>query len=390
MHVGVFIDGYFPCIDGVIKVADAYASRLAKKCDVTVFTPFTRNFEPGYDDRFPYKVVRCKSIMRETDDYPQGFPFLDPGFKASIRSAGLDIIHIHTVYPIGLCAKAFSRRLGIPMVATIHSDFRPDVNGILGKFIGEKVIKLLMTGYNACDECWTVNDAVGKLFLKDYGLKRPYRIMPFSTDHHPVVDEKSARQEVNAAFGLKDDDFVLAHVGRQDLQKREDFLIRSLAVLKKSLGGFKVLMVGQGNKQDYLKELTAKLGLEDNVIFCGIVSDQEMLMKVYSRMDILLFPSVSDTYGLVKIEAACQKTPTLFCEGTMVSDGITDGVNGFIVGNSEEAYAEGILRLFNDRDLIASVGEGAFRDLYRTWDNLVDNVYENYLRIIENHNFVKS
>ena len=137
MHVGIFIDGYFPCIDGVIKVADAYASRLARKCDVTVFTPFTRNFEPGYDDRFPYKVVRCRSIMRETDDYPQGLPFLDPGFKASIRSAGLDIIHIHTVYPIGLCAKAFSRRLGIPMVATIHSDFRPDVTGILGKFIGE-------------------------------------------------------------------------------------------------------------------------------------------------------------------------------------------------------------------------------------------------------------
>ena len=390
MHVGVFIDAYFPVIDGVIKVADAYASRLVKKCDVTVFTPYTRNFEPGYDGRFPYKVVRCKSVMRESDDYPQGLPFFDPGFRASISSAGLDIIHIHTVYPIGMCAQAFSRRLGIPMVATIHSDFRPDVNGILGKFIGEKVIKFVMTGYNACDECWTVNDAVGRLFREHYGLKRPYRIMPFSTDHHPVVDKLSARQEINAAYGLKDDDFVLAHVGRQDLQKREDFLIRSLAVLKEKLGDFKVLMVGQGNKQDYLKELTSSLGLDDNVIFCGIVSDQEMLMKLYSRMDLLLFPSMSDTYGLVKIEAACQKTPTLFCEGTMVSDGITDGVNGFIVGSSEEAYAEGILRLFKDRDLVARVGEGAFRDLYRTWDNLVDNVYENYLSIIENHNFAKS
>lgn len=390
MHAGIFIDGYFPVIDGVIKVADAYASRLVKKCDVTVFAPYTRNFEPGYDDRFPYRVVRCRSIMRESDDYPQGLPFIDPGFRASIREAGLDIIHIHTVYPLGQCAKAFSRRLGIPMVGTIHSDFRPDVNGIFGKFVGEQVVKMLMTAYNACDECWTVNDAVGRMFHRDYGLKRPYRVMPYSTDHHPVVDAESARQEINAAYGLKDDDFVLAHVGRQDLQKREDFLIRSLAVLKRSLGDFKVLMVGNGNKQDYLKELTASLGLEDNVIFCGIVSDQETLMKVYSRMDLLLFPSESDTYGLVKIEAACQKTPTLFCEGTMVSDGITDGVNGFIAGNSEEAFASSILRLHGERDLIVRVGEGAYRDLYRTWDNLVDNVYENYLKIIENHNFAKS
>ena len=72
MHVGLFIDGYYPIIDGVIKVVDAYASRLVKKCDVTVFTPYTRNQAAGYDDSFPYEVVRCWSIMRKKDDYPQG------------------------------------------------------------------------------------------------------------------------------------------------------------------------------------------------------------------------------------------------------------------------------------------------------------------------------
>ena len=47
MHVGFFIDAYFPVIDGVIRVTDAYASRLVGKCDVTVFTPLTRGLDPG-------------------------------------------------------------------------------------------------------------------------------------------------------------------------------------------------------------------------------------------------------------------------------------------------------------------------------------------------------
>lgn len=387
MHVGLFIDGYFPVIDGVVKITDAYASRLVNKCDVTVFAPKGVGDSPEYDARFPYEIVRCKSIMREGDDYPQGFPMIDFKFKKQIKK--LDIIHIHSAFPVGLCAKAISRRHNIPMVGTIHSDFRPDVIQYVGKYVGEKVIKLMMSAYNSCDECWTVNDAVANMFQRDYGLKRPYHVMPYSTDHYPIIDIPSARQQVNAEYGLDDDDFVMAHVGRQDLQKREDFTLRSLAELKKSIPDFKMLMVGEGNKQDYLKQLAVELGLKDNVIFTGKVSDSLALMTMYTRTDLLLFPSVSDTYGLVKIEAACQKTPTLFCEGTMASGDTVDNVNGFLAPNDEAAFAARIASLYNDRKLLREVGQGAFRDLYHTWDNLVDDVYENYIRIIENHNFVK-
>ena len=230
---------------------------------------------------------------------------------------------------------------------------------------------------------------MANMFQRDYGLTAPYRVMPYSTDHYPIIDTPAARQQVNAEYGLNDDDFVMAHVGRQDLQKREDFTMRSLAELKKSVPDFKMLMVGEGNKQDYLKQMTVDLGLKDNVIFTGKVSDSLALMTMYTRTDLLLFPSVSDTYGLVKIEAACQKTPTLFCEGTMASGDTVDNVNGFVAPNDEAAFAARIASLYNDRKLLRKVGQGAFRDLYRTWDNLVDDVYENYIRIIENHNFVK-
>ena len=389
MHVGLFVDSFFPIIDGVTRIVDAYASRLVQKCDVTVFTAAIPNVDPAYDSRFPYQVVRCLSHMGKNDDYAKGFPHLDPKFNARIRADGLDLIHVHSAFSLGLSAKSSAKRLDIPMVGTIHSDFRPDVIQYLGKPLGEAAIRLMMSIYNACDECWTVNDAVGRMFCQEYGLKRPYRTMPYSTDHKPVQDVAAARKAVNAAYGLKDDDFVLAHVGRQDLQKREDFILRSLALLKNKQTPFRMLFVGDGNKQGFLKKLSAELRLEDQVTFCGAITDPQMLMNVYARTDLLLFPSVSDTYGLVKIEAACQQTPTLYCEGTMATDGITRDVNGFMVANDEEAFAARICELYHDHRLLEEVGAGAFRDLYRTWDNLVDEVYENYKIVIENHNFVK-
>ena len=89
MHVGFFIDGYLPVIDGVITVADAYASRLADKCDVTVFTPSVRNTGPEYDGRFPYKVVRCRSIYVPRLGYVLPLPHLDAAFCRALTASAV-------------------------------------------------------------------------------------------------------------------------------------------------------------------------------------------------------------------------------------------------------------------------------------------------------------
>ena len=210
--------------------------------------------------------------------------------------------------------------------------------------------------------------------------------MPLSTEHTPVAGRDSARSEINALYGLSDDDFVLSHVGRQDLQKREDFILRTLAFLKEMPVRFKMLFIGTGIKQDFLKEMSASLGLSDRVIFCGAINEPALLMKHYARTDLLLFASVSDTFGLVKIEAACQKTPTLCTRGSLAADCISDNVNGFTAEDDEATFASRIHDIFSSKELLRRVGEGAFRDLYHTWDSIVDDVYDNYRRIIENHN----
>ncbi|MCR5186167.1 MAG: glycosyltransferase [Clostridia bacterium] len=99
--VGIFIDTFFPMIDGVTMVVDNYARRLKKYANVVVFAPkmYKENFD---DSKLPYKVVRCKSCGVPFIDYSLPIPNLDMGFKKILDSYNFDIVHIHSPATTGI------------------------------------------------------------------------------------------------------------------------------------------------------------------------------------------------------------------------------------------------------------------------------------------------
>ena len=73
--VGLFIDTWYPMVDGVIKVVDNYARRLMRYCDVVVFCPETRGFRKEDDAALPYQVVRCSSVPLIGNDYERALAY---------------------------------------------------------------------------------------------------------------------------------------------------------------------------------------------------------------------------------------------------------------------------------------------------------------------------
>ena len=383
MRIGLFTDAYYPMVDGVIKVVDSYARRLADKCEVTVFAP---GFGKGTEAHVPYHVERCYTLNFNNFDYSVPMPHFDPLFEAAIIRSRLDLVHIHSPFSIGLIGLNYARFRDIPVVATIHSQYKQDF---------ERSLKLqptvnfamttIMSIFNGCDECWTVNEAVRQLYIHDYALTAPCKVKQNATDHLPVVDRQAAAAEVNAKYGLDADDTVLLFTGRINFIKNIDFIVRSLRIVKDKGIRFKMLFVGQGQDEDKLKALITECGLDEDVVLCGLVKEKEMLEKIYSRAKLFLFPSLYDANSLVQIEAACQSTPTLFLRGARTAGNITEDVNGFLCEADEHAYAEKIIRILSDDAYYLKVSEGAFRDIYRTWDQVVDDVFEEYQRLIANH-----
>ena len=386
MKVGLFIDTWYPMVDGVIKVVDNYARRLVKYCDVVVFCPATRGFKKDQDDSMPYKVVRCSSLPLINYDYDIPTPALDPLFEAQLIRSGIDIVHIHSPFAVSLAGVLYAKVHKLPVVATLHSQYKQDFEKPL-KFKPALDIAMssIMRVFNACDECWAVNEGIKDLYVNEYGLTAPCKVRLNATDHTPVADPAEAAAIVNRTYGIPEDSTVFLFVGRINYIKNIDFTVRALAKAKAmGLNSFRMLFVGKGQDEDKLAALVKEQGLEKEVVMCGLVSEKSMLENLYSRAKLFLFPSMYDANSLVQIEAACQGTPTLFLEGAKTSATVTPGVNGYVSAPGEDNYARMIMDILADPEGYKRISEAARRDLYLNWDDVVREVYNSYICML-NH-----
>ena len=383
MKVGLFLDTFYPMVDGVIKVVDNYATRLAKKGEVVLFCPGVKGYDEAEDKKYPYEIVRCTSLPVPGVDYSLPLPLADPTFNLPLIKSGLDIVHIHSPFAVGTAGTLYAKMHAVPVVGTLHSQYRQDFERT---FKLEPTVKMalgtLMMTFNACDECWAVNGAIKELYETEYGLTAPCKVMPNATDHVPVDDPAAAAARVNARFGISPDETVFLFVGRINFLKNIDFTVRALKMHKDKGQHFKMVFAGQGQDEQQLADLVLSLDLENEVIMAGL-NDREQLQDLYSRAKLFLFPSLYDANSLVQIEAACQGTPTVFLKGARTAATVTDGVNAFVSEPTEEAFAGKIQEIMADDALYERISKAAREQLYLDWDTVIDDVYEKYQELIE-------
>lgn len=383
LKIGLFIDTFFPMVDGVVMVVDNYAKRLINYADVTVFAPSV----PGktYDDStLPYRVVRCKSMPVPFLDYSLPVPNIDSNFKKELENANLDIVHIHSPFTIGKIALKYAKKNNIPIIATMHSQYKQDFKrAVKFEFLANILTKNLIKVFDECTECWAVNSEVAKIFYEEYGYKKLPYVQNNATDMMLIENREAIAEEINQKYNISNDEKVFLFVGRINILKNILFIIDALKIVKDDGYKFKMLFVGNGQDEEKLKEKVQEMNLNNEVVLCGKVTDRELMKKIYARSDLFLFPSLYDASSLVQIEAASQKVPTIFIEGSATSATVSNNVNGVITKNDANDYAKAIENLIIDNDFYQTVSDGAYRDLYKNWDDKVKEVYEKYTSYIK-------
>lgn len=379
--IGMFDDSYFPMIDGVAMVVDNYARRLSKYANVVVIAPEIPGKE--FDDSvFPYKVIRCKSFKIPFCDYSFPTPKITLNFKKKIKECDFDLIHIHSPFTIGLYALKYAKKNRLPVVSTFHSQFDRDFMRLTrSKKVTDQIVKALMKTYKNSNEVWTVNKSMVDVICNDYKYKGEPYIIPNATEMEPIKDVNKAKKEINKKYKLNSNERVFLFVGRINKVKNIIFLVDALRILKNENFKFKMLFVGFGQDEKMLRDYIKNNDLENEVIMCGKITDRQELAKIYTRANLFLFPSTYDTNALVQIEAASQKTPTVFIE-SVTSCMVTNMVNGFITDNNVVDYADMIMKVMKDKKLYNEVSNNAYRDLYVNWDDVVNMVYDRYLNIL--------
>jgi glycosyltransferase involved in cell wall biosynthesis len=167
------------------------------------------------------------------------------------------------------------------------------------------------------------------------------------------------------------DDYVLS-VGRLELTKRVDLIIRAIAQTERTV---RVIVAGGGSQRPQLEKLAHDLGVGDRVVFAGEIDDDQLL-ALYANALAVVFPPFDEDYGYVTLEGFLARKPVI----TATDSGgplefVADGVNGFVVEPTGEAVASAIARLAADHALAKRLGDHGFdRAAAITWSGVVERL----------------
>lgn len=371
-------DNYYPIVDGVLTVIDNYAKNLKDKVNVLVCAPTHRWKVPVGGTA----VLFCNSTYFHPLRYDYSHAKNDKKFRRLLDRLNIDLIHIHSPYFTGRFMIEYANERHIPVVSTFHTQYHQDLKRVL-KLDSLKNVALdaIMKVFHLSDVVLTMNTATRDT-LRSYGFNGDVKILPNGTDMSYDGDLNELKKLCNQTYNLSPDETVLLFVGRLIKPKNIYLILDAIYHLAKTQTNFKMIYVGDGDEKSRLKDKIKAYNLQDKVLMTGKVLDQTLLKSLYCRADLFLFPSVYDSDGVVKYEAAAFETPSLLLAGSNAACGVTDDTNGFLCDDNPANMAKKIATLMADKELLQKVGKCAKQTLYKKWNEIALMAYEIYMDVI--------
>ena len=368
MKIALFTDSFPPSFGGAENAVARFSAALSKSHEVIVFAP--DNNKPYNDSVYPFKVVRVKSLQVSPNDY-YAMPFIDRKVKRTLDAFSPDVMHFQTVGQMAAFCTRYAKKHGIPTVSTVHTKYYYCYkHAFKSTIVSKLLLRCVMNRVKRATAVCAVSESM-KQTLKSYGVNNPISVIRNGGEKKPALPEK-----IRLSYK-----FTLLYVGLVISYKNIGFSLQALAELKKKRDDFIFYIVGHGPHIKKFSKLAKKLGLGENVIFVGGVAGKEELNRYYSGADLMLFPSIFDTDGLVILEGANNRLPTLTIRGTGASERLTDNVTGFTEENSPKAFAQRIESLMENKALLNTVGENA-ADIFTDWETTANNYAKIYQEIL--------
>lgn len=374
LNIAIVSDIYKPFVGGVTTVVEDLANNLKDKCNVVLFC---QDGKIKDNDDFP--IVRCKTIpfIKSIGDIP--VPNLDFKLKKLFKSLKIDVIHIHTFFGLASFALKMAKKLKTPVVYHGHTKLYDEYLSITNcKLISKILTKKAVKKLNKATEIWAVSEGTKNIY-KSLGVTKPLKVVR-NTTKFDYLNNKKLVEEIRNKYNLHSKNVIL-FVSRINIKtKNIDFLLRSCQKAMKKLNNFQLVIVGGGKDYDLTVKLAKDLDLYKACVFTGVIKDVQTREAFYQIAKLFVFPSVCDTAGIVILEAASQKTPTLCIEKTFPAEIIVDGKNGFLAPLDENIFADKMISAINSEEL-SQVGENAYKELLNK--DVYEKIVEQYKSLIK-------
>lgn len=384
MRIGLFTDTYFPQVSGVATSIRTLKTELEKQGhDVFIFTTTDKDVN-RYED---WQIIRIPSVPF--------FAFKDRrfayrGFSKALEIAKqyqLDIIHTQTEFSLGMLGIWIARELKIPVIHTYHTQYEDYVHYIAkGMLIRPSMVKYLVRGFlHDVDGVICPSEIVRDL-LSDYKVKVEKRVIPTGIElakfERPEIKQESLK-ELRSKLGIQDDEQMLLSLSRISYEKNIQAVLAAFAeVLKEDK--VKLVVAGDGPYLDDLKEQVKKLEIQDSVIFTGMITPSETALY-YKAADFFISASTSETQGLTYLESLASGTPVIAHGNPYLDNLITDKMFGTLYYGEHDLAGAILEALIATPDMDEHTLSAKLYEI--SAENFGKRVHEFYLDAIISNNF---
>ncbi len=384
LHIAHFTNIYHPVINGVVRSVSSFKNEFAEMGHNSfVFT----HHEGDYVDDEPF-VFRYPSLdLHSSIDFPAVIP-VSPFVDKLLPNLKLDVIHAHHPFLLGQTAASKAQKLDIPLVFTFHTQYREYSHYIplpqqAVQDFAKNMIHIWLSEYiKQCQHIVVPSEGMREILVEEYGLTGGYSVIPTGIDLTPYHNLNG--QAIRHQQGWREDK-VIVSVSRLTPEKNWRTLIKAFAKAHGSRPDLRLVIIGDGPDRADLIQFTQELEIAARVEFLGKIPFEE-IPHYLSAADLFAFASITETQGLVTLEAIAAGLPVVAVEATGTSDIVRDGMEGFITENNSESLAAAMIRIFERPEQVSNFRQAALqRAKYFDIRKQAKRLEEIYYLAIEDH-----
>lgn len=311
-------------------------------------------------------------------EYPELKLLMPPLLKVVefVHREGFTHLHIATPGPVGLAGLAAARLLGLPVSATYHTSFPQYAKALTEDSYAEDMMwKFMVWFYGQMDHVYVPSKATGDELVERGIAAEKIRTYPRGVDverFHPAK-----RTEILAErYGVEASEFSFLYVGRVSREKNLHVLTEAYQLLLDQGISARLVVTGDG---PYRADMEAALQ-GSPAVFTGYLGGDE-LCGVYASADVLVFPSATDTFGNVVLEAQASGIPVIVSDQGGPAENMLDGETGLKTpAQDARALAEAMAALASDRARTKAMGLAARRYIEkRAFAHAFEQLYAMYI-----------
>ncbi|KAA8481932.1 glycosyltransferase involved in cell wall biosynthesis [Arcticibacter tournemirensis] len=340
----------------------------------------------GPDQLYGFDCIRMPTITLPVNHtYKMALPALAQNrLKTKLQAFAPDIIHIATPSILGNFGLKYARRRQIPVISIYHTHFISYIDYYFkhAPFLISTAKSLVADSqksfYNQCDLVYVPSESISSELVEMGINERLMKLWKRGLDANLFSPEKKNFKALHKITGNSDPCILFA--SRLVWEKNLETLFEIYDEITKEGLAVNLLIAGDGIARKACEQRMPQ------AFFLGHKGHQE-LAAIYASVDIFLFPSVSETYGNVVLEAMASGIPCVIADGGGSADFINHGVNGFKCEPYNAVdYAEKIEILLSDKTLRDRfITEGLALSRSCSWDQLVNIYFDDLKKLSEYH-----